>query len=80
MDWLFPLFLLLLFRRKTYNIYVNPQPEYYYKSAAEFAKEQVIKHHPELQYQLLAKQYELGLIDKATYDKAIDGLIKDITI
>jgi len=67
-------------RRNTYNIYINPEPEYFYKSDDEFAREQVAKYHPELLYQLLTKQYEAGIIDKTTYDKAIESLIKDISI
>lgn len=71
---------LLFYSRKTYNIYVNPEPEYFYKSDAQFQKEQVAKHHPELFYQLVSKQYEQGLINKVEYDKAVESLIKDITI
>ena len=67
-------------RRNTYNIYINPEPEYFYKSDEEFDREQIIKHHPELLYQLLNKEYEAGLIHKADYDKAIENLIKDISI
>lgn len=67
---------LFIFRRKI----GNPKPEYFYKSDAEFAKEQLAKYHPELLYQLASKQYERGDISKKDYDKAIESLIKDIII
>lgn len=77
MEWVFPLAILLFFRRKNYNIY---HTEYFYKSPEQFAEEQLLKHHPELLYQLATKQFEAGQISKAEYDKAIESLIKDITI
>lgn len=77
MEWLIPLFIVLFFRRKTTNIY---HTEYFYKSPEQFAEEQLLKNHPELLYQLATKQYEAGEITKAEYDKAIESLIKDITI
>lgn len=83
MEWLIPLTVCIWVfckRRNTYNIYVNPEPEYFYKSAEQFAEEQLLKNHPELLYQLATKQYEAGEITKAEYDKAIESLIKDITI
>ncbi len=73
MSWDIVLAICLVFRKRE-------KQEYYYKTDAEFQREQVIKHHPELQYQLVSKQYEQGLIDKHTYDKAIESLIKDIVI
>ena len=84
MIWVFPLSVLIWVffakRKATYNIYINPEPEYFYKSDAEFEREQIAKYHPELLYQLLTKEYEAGLIHKVDYEKAIDNLIKDITI
>lgn len=83
MSWLLPFAVAIwvfFSRRNTYNIYINPEPEYFYKSDEEFQKEQIAKHHPELLYQLLTKEYEAGLIHKIDYDKAIESLIKDIDI
>lgn len=77
MEWLIPLVILLFFRRKTYNTHVT---QYFYKTDAEFAQEQLEKYHPELLYQLATKQYEQGQITKDQYDKAIESLIKDIVI
>lgn len=77
MIWI-PMFICLWFlRRKTHNTYVT---QYFYKSDAQFAQEQLEKYHPELLYQLAAKQYEAGEISKKDYDKAVESLIKDITI
>ena len=83
MIWVFPLAVCIWVffqRRNTYNIYINPEPEYFYKTDEEFVREQIAKHHPELLYQLLTKQYEAGQISKSEYDKAIELLIKDISI
>lgn len=74
MSWLIAFFVYLFFNKR------KNEPEYFYKSNEKFAQEQVIKHHPELLYQLASKQYESGEISKTDYDKAIDSLIKDIVI
>lgn len=56
--------------------YDGPTPE-------EFDQQQFDKFwesYPELRYEILRDQLEMGEIDKATYDNAIENLIKDITI
>ena len=65
---------LIIYRRK------SSTPKYFYKTDAQFQIEQAAKYHPEILYDVLTKQYKRGDISKAKYDKAIDALIKDISI
>lgn len=53
--------------------------EYFYKTNAQFLKEQQAKR-PELAYEILYLKYKIGEISKEEYEKSIDSLIKDISI
>jgi hypothetical protein len=60
---------------------IKTKIEYYNGlTPAEFAEKQLWDSCPELRYEILRQQLEGGDIDKATYDNAIENLIKDISI
>lgn len=60
---------------------IKPKIEYYDGLTPEqFAEKQLLDSCPELRYEILREKLECGEIHKAAYDKAIENLIKDITI
>ncbi len=70
-----------IFRRLKPKPRIRVKIEYYDGLTPEqFAEKQLWDSYPELRYEILREQFEYGIIDKATYDNAIEGLIKDIEI
>lgn len=68
-------------RLKPRKVLPKPKIEYYDGLTPEqFAEKQLWDSCPELRYEILGEQLERGEIHKADYDKAIENLIKDITI